>query len=315
MEATETVDLSIIIVSWNVAALLHECLVSVKSNLRTTPEIQCEIIVVDNASSDESVQTIREKHPDVALLTLEENTGYGRANNLCFGRSSGQAILILNPDTVVLENAFDMLLTYLNQHQEIGVIGPKLLNADQSVQSSRRRFPTLRTAIFESTWLEPIAPRRLLNRYYMQDIDPDIVTPVDWLQGTALLVRREAFEVVKGFDEAFFMYFEEIDLQKRIKEAGWEIVYYPPARIIHYGGKSSDQVVARRHIYFQSSKVRYFSKHHGQLIGMLVWTFIMLSYLWQLILEMIKWAIGHKRAMRKERLRAYCQVIRSGLRG
>jgi GT2 family glycosyltransferase len=197
----------------------------------------------------------------------------------------------------------------------VGVVGPQLLNADGSVQSSRRSFPTLWTAVFESTWLQPLAPKRVMDRYYVREAADDAVTPVDWVQGAAFVVRREATDVVGLFDEQFFMYSEELDWQRRIQEAGWKVVYLPTAKVLHHGGKSSDQVVAKRHIYFQSSKVRYFRKHHGIVAGEFVRLVLLLNYVSQLGLEAAKWLIGYKRALRRDRVAAYWQVLRSGLRG
>jgi GT2 family glycosyltransferase len=207
------------------------------------------------------------------------------------------------------------MVAYMDANPTVGVLGPRLLNDDGTVQPSRRRFPTVWTGFFESTWLEPVAPKRVLSRYYMLDCDDDTTQPVDWVQGSAMLVRREVVDQVGGFDETFFMYSEELDWQRRIKAAGWTIVYYPGAEVLHYGGKSSEQVAAQRHIYFQSSKVRYFRKHHGAATGFVIRIFLLTSYCWQLVIESAKWAVGHKRELRQARLQAYIQVLRSGLKG
>ena len=128
------------------------------------------------------------------------------------------------------------------------------------------------------------------------------------------MARREAIEQVGLMDEGYFMYSEELDWCKRFKDADWRVVYLPAAQIVHYGGKSSDQVVTSRHIYFQTSKVRYFHKHHGRFVGEILRWFLLSNYAWQLGLEGAKWLIGHKRALRAERVAAYRQVLRSGLR-
>jgi GT2 family glycosyltransferase len=249
------------------------------------------------------------------LIEPGKNVGFARGNNLGIQAASGRHLLFLNPDTEIIGDALSRLTAYLDQNPQVGVVGPQLLNPDGSIQSSRRRFPTFWTAVFESTWLEPIAPRRVLDRYFVRDIPDDTVCEVDWVQGAAFAVRREVVEQVGAFDESFFMYSEELDWQKRIKQAGWRIVSLPAAQVIHHGGRSSDQVVARRHIYFQTSKVHYFSKHHGPLLGSLVRLVLLANYLWQTMLEAVKWVLGHKRPLRRERVRAYWQVLRSGLRG
>jgi GT2 family glycosyltransferase len=167
----------------------------------------------------------------------------------------------------------------------------------------------------ESTVIQQISPdNRFLRRYYMADTSDTAVQPVDWVVGACLFVRREAYEQVGGLDEGFFMYSEELDWCRRIKDAGWEVVYLPTATIIHHEGKSSEQVVAARHIHFQSSKVRYFRKHHGKFqAGVLRW-FLLATYVYQWLREGAKWLLGHKRPLRAERLSAYRQVLRSGLR-
>jgi hypothetical protein len=149
----------------------------------------------------------------------------------------------------------------------------------------------------------------------MADTDDSAIQPVDWLVGACLLVRREAYEEVGGLDEGFFMYSEELDWCRRIKEAGWDIVYLPTASVIHHEGKSSEQVVPARHIHFQSSKVRYFAKHHGRFQAGIVRWFLLATYLYQVGREGVKWLVGHKRPLRAARVKAYRQVLRSGLRG
>jgi GT2 family glycosyltransferase len=221
--------------------------------------------------------------------------------------------MILNPDTQVVGDALSTLVAHADLHPEAGVIGPQLLNPDGSVQPSRRRFPTLTTGLFESTWLQPVASRRVLRDYYMQDRSDSETQQVDWVIGACLLVRRDVIQQVGGLDEGFFMYSEELDWCRRIKQAGWKVMYLPDAKVIHHMGKSSDQVVAQRHIYFQTSKVRYFRKHHGPWAAGLVRIVLLALYLWQLMLEAVKGALGHKRELRRERVRAYWQVLRSGL--
>ncbi len=317
-------DLSIVIVSWNVCDLLRACLESIQAgpvalagcdDAKQTSALQVEVIVVDNASTDGTAAMVRKDFPWVRLIEPKRNTGFSGGNNLGFDASRGKYILALNPDTRVIDDALPQMFAYLETHPEVGALGPQLLNDDMTVQSSRRRFPNLWTAIFESTWLQPIAPKAVLDRYYMRDQADDQTTSVDWVQGAALLVRREVITQVGGFDEGFFMYSEELDWQRRIKEEGWEIVYLPEAKVVHYGGKSSDQVVSQRHIYFQTSKVRYFYKHHGPLTGFIVRALLLTNYLCQMALEATKWLVGHKRSLRSERVLAYWQVLRSGLKG
>jgi GT2 family glycosyltransferase len=159
------------------------------------------------------------------------------------------------------------------------------------------------------------ADNRVLHHYYMLDTPEDKTQPVDWLVGACLLVRRQVYEQVGGLDEGYFMYSEELDWCRRIKDAGWEVVYLPAASVVHHEGKSSDQVVPARHIHFQSSKVRYFRKYHGSFQAEMLRWFLLSTYLYQIAREGFKWLVGHKRSLRAERIAAYRQVLGSGLRG
>lgn len=301
--------LSIIIVSWNVRDLLAACLASLPR--------EAETIVVDNASGDGSAAMVLARFPHVRLITNEDNLGFTRANNQGIVQSQGSFILFLNPDTVVQNEALDTMITYLHEHPNVGVVGPQLRYGDGSLQSSRRRFPTLATALFESTplaWHLNPARNRLALRYHMADRQPHQVQEVDWLVGAALLTRREVLHQVGGFDESYFMYSEELDWCRRVKKAGWRIVYLPAATITHYEGKSSEQVVAARHLRFNTSKVRYFRKHHGALQAGVLRLALLAMYAVEWLIEFAKWLAGSRRALRRERLRAYGQLIRSGLR-
>lgn len=301
-------DLSILVVNWNVRDLLRRCLQSILANL---PACQLEIIVVDNGSTDGSVEMVRTDFPQVHLIANPDNRGFPVANNQGLAVARGRYVLLLNPDTEVVGNALETMVAFADAHPDVGVVGPMLLNPDGTVQSSRRRFPTLLTAVFESTWLQPYAPRRLLARYYVLDRPDDEVQDVDWVTGAALMARREAIEQVGPLDEGFFMYSEELDWCRRFREAGWRVVYLPTARVIHYGGKSSEQVLPARHIHFQRSKIRYFRKYHGAVAAGVLWAVIVGNYLWQIGVEGAKWLVGHKRSLRAERIAAYGQVVRA----
>ncbi|HSN77930.1 MAG TPA: glycosyltransferase family 2 protein, partial [Anaerolineae bacterium] len=236
--------------------------------------------------------------------------------------SRGRYVLFLNPDTKLAPAALSQMLHYGETHPQVGVIGPQLRYGDGSMQSSRRRFPTLATFILESTVVQRWSPRnRVLSRYYVLDRPDDAISRVDWVVGACMLVRRAVLEQIGGFDEGFFMYSEELDLCRRAVDAGWQVVYLPAALVTHYEGKSSEQVVAARHIRFHSSRVRYVLKYHGRLAAALVRSFLLLTFVYQLLEETGKWLAGFvvpsqrtKQAMRRERMAAYAQVLGSGLR-
>lgn len=304
-------DLSIIIVSWNVCDLLRACLRSVYAN---SGELSLEVIVVDSNSADGSAAMVRDEFPTVALLACSENVGFPRGNNIGLAQAHGRAILLLNPDTLVIKDALSQMVGYLAQHPKVGVLGPQLLNEDGTVQSSRRRFPQLVTALFESTWLQPYAPAAVLRRYYMDDLPDGVTAEVDWLTGACLLLPRQVVEQVGPMDEAYFMYSEELDWCRRIRQAGWKVIYFPAAKIIHLSGKSSEQASTARHINFNRAKLRYFRKYHGRLTAALIRVWLLAGFAMQLLIEGAKWLAGHKRPLRQQRIQAYWQVVRSGLR-
>jgi N-acetylglucosaminyl-diphospho-decaprenol L-rhamnosyltransferase len=304
-----TVDVSIIIVSWNVADLLAACLDSIKSDGRNL-----EIIVVDSASSDNTVEMVQSRYPHVKLLAQSENVGFTRGNNIGLKVAQGRYLLLLNPDTEVIDDALSKLVAYMDAHPEVGIVGPHTLNTDGSTQSTKRRFPTFTLGFFESTWLQSYAPKSMLDNFYAADVSDTAVADVDWVQGSCLMARREVYAQIGGLDEGYVMFSEELDWCKRAKDAGWRVVYLGEAQIIHHGGKSTEQVTARKHIHFQTSKLRYFHKHHGAIGAFVLRVFLLASYGSQILFEGAKSLIGLKRDMRNERIRAYWQVLRSGLK-
>lgn len=326
------IDLSIIIVNWNVCNLLCACLDSIlaQASLMTAHTwmlddtgYAIEILVVDSASSDGSAATVEREFPAVRLWASETNLGYAGGNNLGLRHSKGRYVLLLNPDTVVCPGALRTMLDYLDDHPEVGVLGPRLYypadapanGAPGETQSSRRRFPTLFTALIESTFLERWFPRHpALKRYRVLDQPDDAICEVDWVTGACLMVRRTAIDQAGLIDESYFMYSEELDWQKRIRQAGWRVVYLPQAEVIHYEGKSSEQAAAFRDIRFQKSKILYFKKHHGPLTGELLRHWLLFHYRYEWSVEAVKWLLGHKRALRQQRMQMYAQVLQSRLR-
>ena len=312
--------LSIIIVNWNVRDLLDLCLQSLfaadlafsDADRRSLP--RAEVIVVDSASTDGSSDMVRAKYPLVTLLPQRENVGFTRGNNIGLARATGEYLLLLNPDTEVRPDAFSIMLGFMNARSQAGIVGPHTLNSDGSHQSTRRRFPTLSTGIFESTWLSSWAPKAIERRYRLLDTCDDAVLEADWVQGSALMFRRAVYADIGGLDEGFTMYSEELDFCYRAKKAGWQVYYHGAALITHHGGKSSEQVAAPTQIHFHTSKLRYFRKHHGYATYLVLRAILLLQFCWQLALESSKGALGHKRQLRAKRVRTYWQVLRSGLK-
>ncbi len=299
--------ISIVIVNWNVKALLRDCLQSVFAGNCNPPP---EVIVVDNASADGSVEMVRTEFPQVTLIAADENLGFARGSNLGATRATGDFIFLLNPDTRLHADTLCLLRDYLTAQPRAGVVAPQLLWADGSIQSSRRRFPTLSTMLWESTLLEQCFPHnRAAARYRFEDIPPTETIAVDWAVGAALFLRREVWAQVGGLDESFFMYFEETDWCRRVANAGWEIHYLPAAKVIHYEGQSSGQVVAARMARFQRSKIRYAEKWFGGRQAWAIRQFLRLTTAIQWTTEAAKWLLGHKRPLRRERMAAYRNLL------
>ncbi len=310
----KAVDLSIVVLSWNVREMLAECLRSLPGAAGAW-WARAEVVVVDNASTDGSLQMVREEFPEVRVLALQENRGFSAGNNAGIRASGGRFVLLLNPDTAARPGSIEAMCEHMEVQPDVGVVGPRLLNADGSLQPSRRRFPTLAIALVESTPLQRVfSGAGMLRHFYLNDRPDGETQDVDWLSGAALLCRRETLEQVGLFDPGYFMFSEEVDLCRRVRDAGWRVVYLPEAEITHFGGGSTDQAVPSRHIHFNTSKARYFRLHEGQVAGQLVRWYLLGVYAAQTASEAAKWLAGHKREMRAERLRMYAQVLRSGLR-
>jgi len=256
---------------------------------------------------------LRAEFPDVRVIANSENRGFTRANNQALALAQGRYLFLLNPDTEMRPDALQNLFEFAEQNPRVGMIGPQLFYGDGSPQSSRRRFPTRATAFLESTILQQWFPHnRALTHFYMRDTRDDATQFVDWINGSAMFVRRAVYDQIGGFDEAFFMYSEELDWCRRAKNAGWQIVYLPSAQITHYEGKSSEQAVAQRDIYFHASKILYYRKYHGAFFAQVLRAFLLATFAFQIAREGVKWMLGHKRALRAQRIQAYWQVIKSG---
>lgn len=231
-------DLSVIIVNYNVKYFLEQSLLSVK---KATEGYDTEVFVIDNASEDGSAQFIRENFQWVKLIENTENLGFGRANNQGLKLASGKYILILNPDSILGEDSLRLLIDFLDKHPDIGAVGPKIVDREGKFElACRRGFPTPFAAFSKITGLASLFPNsRFFAKYNLTYLDPDKLSEVDALVGAFILLRREVYEKVGGFDEQFFMYGEDLDLCYRIKAAGWKIYYNPESEVIHYKGEST----------------------------------------------------------------------------
>jgi GT2 family glycosyltransferase len=256
-------ELSVCIVNWNTRQDLEEALRSV---LESNPDLDIEVIVLDNASRDGSADMVGERFPAVTLIQSPDNVGFARGYNRAAGEARGRCLLILNPDTVVQPHALARLVEFMDSHPDAGAAGSRLLNSDGSLQFSCRRFPTPMAAVLRNTVFGRMLPRNSFTRdYLMQDRDHSSTQQVDWVSGAAMCIRREAWDQVGGFDEGYFMYAEDMDLCLRLQQAGWRICYVPEAVIVHRIGRSSDQRPLAMVIQFHRSMARFYRKHYARL--------------------------------------------------
>lgn len=249
-------DLSICIVNWCTADLLTQC---VQSIIAQTFHIQYEIIIVDNASADDSFHNVWHlfaADSRFVFLPQPQNLGFAAGNNLAFKQANGRYIALLNPDTLILPHALDEMVKFLDAHPECGLMAPRLLNGDGSLQPSLNSYPSLRTALWQTIPLRHLLPHGKPIDYRQEQTDHQP-------SGACLILRREVLDIVGGFDERFFMYYEEVDLCKRIRLAGWQIRYIPQIAIIHFGGQSSIKNLDVRIVENFRSKLLYFEKHYG----------------------------------------------------
>ena len=322
-----SLDLGIVVVSWNVCDLLRRCLQSVEVSLAGS-SIAYRIVVVDNASSDGTIAMVRSEFPAVLLVANRTNRGFTGGNNdgiralglLCStgsGENAPRYVMLLNPDTEVVDDALPRLLRYLDNHPDAFAAGPALRYGDGSPQSSRRRFPTIGTLFWESTLLEQWWPHNPWAMRYRCEERPAVgVQVVDWVVGAAVMVRAAPIQRAGGLDEGFFMYSEELEWQERIARclgSPAHVVYLADAVIVHHEGRSSEQNLVHRQITFHRSRLRYARLRFGPRVALAVRAFLLLTYVIQILVEVGKWILGHKRPLRAERVRQYLRIVASGL--
>lgn len=256
-------QLSIIIVSWNVKEHLRNCLKSIQAH---TKGVSYELIVVDNASHDGSIKMLRTEFPDVHLIANTENKGFGAACNQGAATATGEVLCFFNDDAFLKSDSFSLLYQRVIKNSMIGVIAPHIVHLDGSHQDSVRRFPTCKDQVIILTKLHNFFPKLpAIRSYYAYDFDYTKEQEVDQLMGACMIMRKEVFDRANGFDEVFFVWFEEVDLQKRIKEQlGLQIVYTPETEITHAKGASFSQVMSLTSQRRLNRSMRYyFRKHHG----------------------------------------------------
>ena len=315
-------DFSIVIVSWNAKKFVLECL---NSLLKLKELESSEIIVVDNDSSDGTPELVRESFPFVKLIRNDSNLGFGKANNIGIKEATGKYVFLVNSDVVVPEGCIESMLRYMEQNQDIGLLGPQMLGPDGSIHRSTMRFPTFWRTFCHALVLDSlIKGSKLFGGFLMRDFGHDKTMDVDVLNGWFWMVRRTALVQVGLLDERFFIYGEDIDWCRRFHLAGWRVVIYHEAAALHYGGGSSARAPIRFYIEMQRANLQYWKKHCSRLeiFGFLLnsWlhhtvrilgygTMCMLSrskrdeaaFKVERSIASIRWLLGHESSSLKER--------------
>jgi len=255
------IDVSIIIVNWNTKQLLEECLASV---IKQTKLANYEVIVVDNASSDSSVEMLKEKYEQVILIENKENRGFAAANNQGIALAKGRYILLLNSDTIVLDGATDKVVSFADNNKDAAVIGCRVLNPDGTLQPTCFMFPSLLNMVLSSTYLYKIFYRsRFFGREQMTWWGRNDIREVDVVTGCFMLVRKEAIEEIGVLDERLFMYAEDTAWCYRFRKAGWKAIFTPDAQIIHFGGASSSKMKSKMRLQLSGSILLFIKEQKG----------------------------------------------------
>ena len=256
----ETIDISICIVTYKARLLLRDCLVSLYENTH----LAFEVIVVDNGSDDGVGELLAQEFPQVKFVQNSSNEGYTRPMNQALQLGQGRYLLQLNPDTLILPQALERLVTFMDHNPKIGICGPKVLNRDMTLQKPcRRGEPTPWAVITYFTGLASLFPNSpLFGRYLVSYLDENQIHPVDGVSGSCMLIRKELIQQIGYLDELFFAYQEDADICRRARESGWQVYYMPEAQIIHYGGMGGSKVEPYRSIYaWHRSYFLYYNKH------------------------------------------------------
>jgi GT2 family glycosyltransferase len=271
--------LSVVIVNYNVAYFLEQCLRSV---YKAMAGINAEVFVVDNHSVDNSVRMVREKFPQVKLIANLENTGFSKANNQALALAKGEYVLLLNPDTVVEEDTFSTCIAFMDAHPEAGACGVRLIDGKGNyLPESKRGLPTPEVAFYKIFGLSSLFPRsKRFGKYHLGYLSKDETNAIEVLSGAFMFMRKKALDEAGFLDEAFFMYGEDIDLSYRIRQAGYEIYYHPETRIIHYRGESTKKSSLNYVFIFYQAMVIFAKKHfspgRAQLFSLLINTAVWL---------------------------------------
>ena len=287
--------LSVVIVNWNTHDVLARCLQSLREQSMPRAErvgqasgagLSYEVIMVDNASSDGSVEMVHREFPWVRTIANRVNVGFARANNQAIPQSRGRYALLLNPDTLVRPGALETLVSFVDTHPDAGAAGARLVNTDGTLQPSCHPAPTLSRELWRLFHLDVLHP---YSRYPMENWDHDVPREVDAAQGACLLLRRKALDQVGLLDEDYFIYSEEVDLCYRLREHGWKVYWVPQAAVVHHGGQSTRQAATEMFLRLYEGKVLYFRKRQGRLAARTYKLILAAAALARLLISPLAW--------------------------
>ena len=296
-------QVSIVIVNWNVKNESRNCLESIHKNISG---IAYEIIIVDNNSSDGSIEMVKKEYPDAILITNEQNLGYGRANNQGIRVAKGEFVLILNPDTIVLPGTVEKMLRFMEKNPDVGACGPLILEKDYKPSHPVIYDPSVWELFGNDTFLRKLFPK-LCSPLYGQ---PDRITKVHRLSGCFFLARLEALKKVGLFDERIFLFYEDTDLFCRLRRNGWCMYYLPEISVIHLHSKSvSHFSLFQKEVFVRQGSLIYFRNRYGFIPSLFFKGFLISSYLLYLVtLEMLS-LLSMKR-IHKEKISFYRELLK-----
>lgn len=291
------IDVSIIIVNWNTKDILQNCLASIFAH---GGDVELEVIVIDNASHDNSVSMVQTEFPQVILIENSYNKGFASANNQGIAIAKGRYLLLLNSDTIVLNDAIIKSVNFADSNSECGIVGCQILNPDRTMQQSCFMFPSILNMLLSVTYLYKIFPRnRFLGRERMSWWDRNDIREVDVVTGCFMLVRRQALDQVGLMDESFFVYGEETDWCYRFKQANWKILFTPDAQIIHFGRQSSKKIATQMALQLRGSLLQFFKKHHSVYVYRIACLLTLIFFVVRIPVWFLRWCMSKQN-------RAYC---------
>ena len=301
-------DVAVVIVTWNCRDYAEQCLRALTASRSVHP---VRIVVVDNDSGDGTVEIIRQGFPHVDLVANTGNVGFAAANNQAMLGSDGEYVLLLNPDTTTSPHAIDAMADFLDGDESVWAVGPTIVNADGTLQRSGVRFPGNWNILCEALFLDRLFPRTLLFGSHTERYrDPSLPRPVDYLQGSCLMVRREGIQRIGMLDENFFMYFEETDWCFRMKRAGGKVYYVPTDPVVHFGGGELGHYDERRLVHYHESLLRFFEKHYHPLRGLIVRGILLVRSVLRLAVWGGVWlTVPDRREAAGSSMRGYLRVI------